>query len=90
MLRAPEISVEVCLLSGRSCLIAISPSDNVMLLLQRSREKLGVDISTLGSEIWVHFHRFSLFLQENLGGKWKLCDLYTMKNGSEGELMKKS
>lgn len=47
MLRAPEISVEVCLLSGRSCLVAISPSDNLMLLLQRSREKLDVDISTL-------------------------------------------
>lgn len=56
MLRAPDISVEVCLLSGRSCLVAISPSDNVMLLLQRSREKLDVDISTfapwnLGDEI---------------------------------------
>eukprot|EP00434_Breviolum_minutum_P005321 symbB.v1.2.004693.t1/scaffold269.1/size246462/3 len=37
----------VCLLSGRSCLVAISPSDNVMLLLQRSREKLDVDISRL-------------------------------------------
>lgn len=40
-------------------------------------------------EIWVMKPQ-PLFLQENLGGKWKVFDLYAMKNGSEGELMKKS
>ena len=89
MLRAPEISVEVCLLSGRSCLVAISPSDNVMLLLQRSGRSWTSTLAPWHLEIWVMKSQ-PLFLQENLGGKWKVFDLYTMKNGSEGELMKKS
>ena len=46
-----DILIEVCLLSGRSCEIALVPTARLMDLMRKAREALKVDIS--GSPFWI-------------------------------------
>lgn len=62
-LRQSEISLEVSLLSGRSCRLSMACNATVMDVLRKSREALNVDVSRL------------YWLQQPLQRSHKLCDV---------------
>lgn len=62
-LRRAEISLDVSLLSGRSCRLSMACNATVMDVLRKSREALNVDVSRL------------YWLQQPLQRSHKLCDV---------------